>query len=139
MARTTGSRRLSVPDGEDGSPIACLLPNFDEYMIGYKDRSAMFPAAYSGKLAPRGNIAFNYTIIINGIAVGGWRKERKNDGVVIRTRLFRPLDDDEKDALICGCRAVWRISGDACFAVLNWNESHKRRNFHLGSQSHGTG
>ena len=89
----------SVPAGEDGPPIACLLPNFDEYMIGYKDRSAMFPAAYSGKLAPRGNIAFNYTIIINGIAVGGWRRERKNDGVVIRTRLFRPLDDDEKDAL----------------------------------------
>lgn len=89
----------SVSDLDERSPIACLLPNFDEYMIGYKDRSAMFPAAYSGKLAPRGNIAFNYTIIINGIAAGGWRRERKNDGVVIRTRLFRPLDDDEKDAL----------------------------------------
>jgi hypothetical protein len=68
-------------------------------MIGYKDRSAMFPAAYSGKLAPRGNIAFNYTIIINGIAVGGWIREKKNDGIVIRTRPFRPLDDAEKDAL----------------------------------------
>jgi hypothetical protein len=89
----------SIPAGEDEPTIACLLPNFDEYMIGYKDRSAMFPAAYSGKLAPRGNIAFNYTIIINGIAVGGWRKERKNDGVVIGTRLFRSLDRDEMDAL----------------------------------------
>ena len=89
----------SFPSLDERSPIACLLPNFDEYMIGYKDRSAMFPAAYSGKLAPRGNIAFNYTIIINGIAVGGWRKERKNDGVVIRTKLFRPLDSGEKDAL----------------------------------------
>lgn len=90
---------LSIPAGEDGPPIACLLPNFDEYMIGYKDRSAMFPVAYSEKLSPRGNIAFNYTIIINGIAAGGWRREKKNDGVVIRTRLFRPLDDDDKDAL----------------------------------------
>ncbi len=90
---------LSVPIGEDGPPTARLLPNFDEYMIGYKDRSAMFPAAYSEKLSPRGNIAFNYTIIINGIAAGGWRKERKNDGVVIRTKLFRPLDRDEREAL----------------------------------------
>jgi hypothetical protein len=90
---------LSVPAQEDGSPIACLLPNYDEYMIGYKDRSAVFPAAYSGKLAPRGNIAFNYMIIINGIAAGGWRRERKNDRVVIRAKLFRPLDSDEKEAL----------------------------------------
>lgn len=89
----------SIPAKEDESPIAFLLPNFDEYMIGYKDRSAMFPAAYSGKPAPRGNIAFNYTIIVNGIAAGGWRKEIKNDGVVIRMRLFRSLDDDERDAL----------------------------------------
>ena len=44
----------SVPAGGDGPPTACLLPNFDEYMIGYKDRSAMFPAAYSEKLSPRG-------------------------------------------------------------------------------------
>jgi len=89
----------SEPVLEGMSPIACLLPNFDEYMIGYKDRSAMFPAAYSGKLAPRGNIAFNYTIIINGITVGGWRKESRNDRVVVRTKLFRPLDGAEKDAL----------------------------------------
>jgi hypothetical protein len=89
----------SVPVLVDKSPVACLLPNFDEYMIGYRDRSAMFPAAYSGKLAPRGNIAFNYTIMINGITVGSWRRESKNDMVVIRTRLFRPLDSDEKEAL----------------------------------------
>ncbi len=101
------------PEGEDGSPIACLLPNFDEYMIGYKDRSAMFPAAYSGQLAPRGNIAFNYTIIIDGIAAGGWRRERKNDGVVIRTRLFRSLDEAEKDALTLAAERYGEFLGMA--------------------------
>jgi hypothetical protein len=96
---------------EDESPIACLLPNFDEYMIGYKDRGAMFPAEYSEKLSPRGNIAFNYTIIINGIAAGGWRKERKNDGVVVRIRLFRPLDGDEKDALSVAAERYGKFLG----------------------------
>ena len=48
----------SVPALDERSPIACLLPNFDEYMIGYKDRSAMFPAAYSGKLSSEGKHCF---------------------------------------------------------------------------------
>ena len=91
---------LSVPAGEDGPPIACLLPNYDEYMIGYKDRSAMFPALPEKPDSQAyGRIALNHTIIIDGIIVGSWRRERKNDGVVIRTKLFRPLDGAEKDAL----------------------------------------
>ena len=90
----------SIPAGEDEPPIACLLPNYDEYMIGYKDRSAMFPVL-SEKLDPQayGRIALNHTIIIDGIIVGGWRRERKTDRVVVRTKLFRPLDGAEKDAL----------------------------------------
>lgn len=113
----------SIPAINDRSPIACLLPNYDEYMIGYKDRSAMFPILPK-KLDSRGNIAFNHTIIINGITVGGWRRESKrneskkddnkgkdrkrkdtrkkdskDNGIVIKTRLFRPLDKAEKEAL----------------------------------------
>lgn len=91
---------LSITAQEDGSPIASLLPNYDEYMIGYKDRSAVFPVLpQKPDSQAYGRVALNHTIIIDGIIVGSWRRERKNDGVVIRTRLFRPLDSDEKDAL----------------------------------------
>jgi len=91
---------LSVPAREDWSPIACLLPNYDEYTIGYKDRRAVFPVLpEKADSQAYGRIAINHTIIINGIMVGSWRRERKNDRVVIRTRLFRPLEDGEKDAL----------------------------------------
>jgi hypothetical protein len=91
---------LSVPAGEDEPPIACLLPNYDEYMIGYKDRSAVF-RALPEKLDSQayGRIALNYTIIIDGVIAGSWRRERKKDRVVVRTKLFRPLDRDERDAL----------------------------------------
>ena len=90
----------SIPAGEDEPPIASLLPNYDEYMIGYKDRSAMFPALpQKPDSQAYGRIALNYTIIIDGIIVGSWRRERKNERVVIRTKLFRPLDDDEEEAI----------------------------------------
>ncbi len=94
---------ITAISDKDRLPIACLLPNYDEYMIGYKDRSAMFPVLpkISGS---QGNIAFNHTIIIDGIAVGGWRRESKrkdskDNGIVIKTRLFMPLDKAEKEAL----------------------------------------
>ena len=91
---------LSVPAREDGSHIACLLPDYDEYMVGYKDRSAMFPALpEKSDSQAYGRIALNHTIIIDGVIIGCWRRERKNDRVVIRTKLFRSLDDAEKDAL----------------------------------------
>jgi hypothetical protein len=90
----------SIPVWEDEPPIACLLPNYDEYMIGYKDRSAMFPALpEKSDSQAYGRIALNHTIIIDGVIVGGWRRVRKNDGVVIRTKLFRSLDDDEEETL----------------------------------------
>ena len=91
---------LSVPAREDGAPIASLLPNYDEYMVGYKDRSAMFPALpEKSDSQAYGRIALNHTIVIDGVVVGGWRREKKNDRIVVRTKLFRPLDDAEKDAL----------------------------------------
>lgn len=86
----------TLPVLDERSSIACLLPNFDEYMIGYKYRSAMMP---TGGLDFPGKIGLNHTIIIDGVVVGSWRKESNNHGVVVRTRLFRRLDDIEKDAL----------------------------------------
>jgi hypothetical protein len=69
-------------------------------MIGYKDRSAMFPAMpEKADSQAHSRLASNHTIMVNGIVVGGWRRESKNDRVVIRTKLFRPIDVDEKDAL----------------------------------------
>ena len=103
---------LSFPARENGSPIACLLPDYDEYMIGYKDRSAVFPALpEKSDSQAYGRIALNHTIIINGIAVGGWRRVRKNDRVVIRMKLLRALDDDEKDALSVAVERYGRFLG----------------------------
>jgi Winged helix DNA-binding domain len=110
----------SNPAREDGSPIACLLPNYDEYMIGYKDRSAMFQVLpEKSDFQAYGRIALNHTIIIDGVIVGSWRRERKNDRVVIRAKLFRPLDNDEKDALSMAVDRYGAFFGDAGFAILN--------------------
>lgn len=71
---------------------AYLLPGFDEYMLGYKDRTAALPTAYANIICPGGNGMFLSTIVINGQVVGTWKKVTKKDGVLITLTPFKKLN-----------------------------------------------
>lgn len=72
------------------SPKALLLPNYDEYIVSYKDRSSTIDAKHIDKTDPRGTL-FNNTLIINGKIVGTWKKAFKKDMVIIEVTPFKPL------------------------------------------------
>lgn len=57
-----------------------LLPGFDEYMLGYADRTAALPAEYADRIVPGGNGVFRPTVVAGGQVVGTWR-ERTGGGV----------------------------------------------------------
>src|SRR5687768_16953458 len=65
------------------SPTAYFLPNYDEYFIGFKDRSAI------GEVASRSNIDKSsptfiaHVIILDGQIIGGWKRTLKKDAVVV--------------------------------------------------------
>jgi hypothetical protein len=46
------------------SPAVHLLPNYDEYIVGYKDRSAAFDRRDTKMENPRDSIVFSHTILI---------------------------------------------------------------------------
>jgi len=54
-----------------------LLPGFDEYMLGYADRSAALPTAYAERIVPGGNGVFQPTVVSAGQVVGTWRAAGK--------------------------------------------------------------
>lgn len=58
--------------GEAQGPL--LLPGFDEFILGYGDRSAALPAEHAGKVVPGNNGMFRGTIVSGGQVVGTWRK-----------------------------------------------------------------
>ena len=89
---------ISTPPAKDLSSTVYLLPNFDEYIVGYTDRSAVFDASHTKKLDPRGNILFNYTIVMDGRVVGTWKRTLKKDAVIITSSLFTPLNTAETRA-----------------------------------------
>jgi hypothetical protein len=76
---------------KEKSPTAHLLPNYDEYFIGLKDRSAF--GALIGKFdLDANNPAFiAHIVIIDGQIVGGWRRTLKKDAIRIEFTLVVDL------------------------------------------------
>ncbi len=51
-----------------------LLPGFDEFLLGYRDRSAQLDPAYADRIVPGGNGIFRPTIVSAGRVVGTWTR-----------------------------------------------------------------
>jgi hypothetical protein len=63
--------RLAAAAKEAGGVL--LLPGFDEYVLGYADRTAVLPAEHFLKIVPGGNGVFRPTVVHRGRVVGTWR------------------------------------------------------------------
>jgi hypothetical protein len=94
----------STPPAKDLSQIAYLLPNYDEYIVGYTDRSAVFDASHTEKLDPRGNILFSHTMILDGRIVGTWTRTMRKDAIMITPNLFIPLNKAETRAFVASAK-----------------------------------
>ncbi len=84
----------STPPEQNLSQTAYLLPNFDEYTVGYTDRSTIFDALHTNKLDPRGGLLTN-TMVLDGQVVGTWKRTFKKNTVVIEANPFVPLGNTE--------------------------------------------
>ena len=69
---------------------AYLLPPFDEYIVAYKDRSAVFDPAYTRSLHT-GNGVFKPIAVVDGQVAGIWKREVKKNVVVLSVNPFNPL------------------------------------------------
>ncbi len=76
-----------------------LLPNYDEYIVGYTDRAAIFDSVHAQRLDARHNPLFNNTIISAGRVVGTWARKAAKDSVMISAKSFEPLSAPQTKAL----------------------------------------
>jgi hypothetical protein len=92
---------------EDGARPDCgygngiwLLPNFDEYTVGYKDRSAVFDVSNESKaMSARGHIPLENVIVLNGEIIGVWKRRMEKGSPRITTKTFEELDHDQQELL----------------------------------------
>lgn len=76
-----------------------LLPAYDEYIVGYTDRSAVFDKSTSTNMDSRDNILFTYIIVLNGQIVGTWKRTIKKDKILVSQNVFVTLTSEEEKAV----------------------------------------
>src|SRR3954454_17135429 len=77
---------------EGGDPEGWLaLPGFDEYMLGYKDRSLMASPDDLGAIIPGGNGVFQSTLVRDGRVVATWTRQLGARGLTVTVLPLRPL------------------------------------------------
>jgi winged helix DNA-binding protein len=90
------------------SPAAYLLPNYDEYIIAYKDRGAVHD---NSRATPRGNVIFNNTIIIGGRVAGTWQRTFKKNVVEVAVSAFEKPGKAGEKAITKAAKNYGRFVG----------------------------
>jgi hypothetical protein len=81
------------------SPQVHLLPNYDEYFIGFRDRSAIGKWV-SPLYLEENSVALNaHIFLVDGYIAGGWRRTIKKDRVLIEMTRLTALSRDQEGAL----------------------------------------
>lgn len=75
------------PDG-DG---VHALPGFDEYLLGYTDRTAALAPEHADAVVPGGNGMFLPTVVARGEVRGLWSRDRGRRAVRVTASPFTPL------------------------------------------------
>jgi hypothetical protein len=82
--------------GPEPSP-AYLLPQYDEYTVAYRDRSAVLDPAQTGVISSNG--IFYPILVLDGQVAGTWKRVIKKGEVSITLSPFSPLKKNEKKAI----------------------------------------
>jgi hypothetical protein len=101
------SRRVRGSD-----PVAHLLPNYDEYLIAYKDRDLV------GASHLPAQEAYTNQIVIDGQFVGTWKPIASKDGVRLDMKLRRAIDSAQARALQRAAADYGRFVGKAISTSL---------------------
>ncbi len=70
-----------------------LLPNYDEYVVGFSNRDAYWHPSIDGAGISRDNPLFSNTIVHDGKIVGTWTRTLGRETVSVSLSPFNTLDD----------------------------------------------
>ncbi|MCO4276368.1 winged helix DNA-binding domain-containing protein [Pseudarthrobacter sp. HLT3-5] len=81
-----------LDDGVPGQQSVLLLPGFDEFVLGYMDRSLVLAPEHANKIVPGGNGVFKKTVVARGEVIGTWARAGTSRSAAVVPELF----DDAK-------------------------------------------
>ena len=110
-----GSTYYLSPEAEEATiPATMALPPFDEFLLGYQDRSAQVPAQHAGKVMPPGGGTFLPTIVADGIVMGTWKRMTTARGIRVETVPFQSLNRRAEAGFARAAAATPHFSASHC-------------------------
>ena len=93
------------------STLTHLLPNYDEYFIGFKNRSAFGARLRAAGVEARTDALSAHILFVGGQIVGGWKRTLVGGTVVVAPSLLIPLGEPERRAVGVAARKFGRFLG----------------------------
>jgi hypothetical protein len=99
---------FTLPRGKKSTVHLC--PAFDEFIIGYKDRTAVLPKEHHKK-AISNNGLFWPVVLVNGMAQGLWKRTIQGGKLIITPELFQPLSKESKAEMTQAAKEYGKFLG----------------------------
>ncbi|MFF3038243.1 winged helix DNA-binding domain-containing protein [Arthrobacter citreus] len=92
---------MPPPKGADSARIqtAVLLPGFDEYLLGYTDRSAALASEHAPLTVPGKNGVFKPTLVLRGRVAGVWSRKTTRTSTEVTVLPFSPISSRDWNAV----------------------------------------
>jgi hypothetical protein len=99
--KTRGSREYWLPEpvspSRRGMAAAVLLPAYDEYLLGYQDRSHALDPRDAGKINLINGLA--RPILVSGRIRGSWKRVIAPEKIMVTINYFEPQNEDAERAV----------------------------------------
>jgi hypothetical protein len=92
------SRAAWLDEPHRGKVVVRLLPGFDPYLLGYRNRDLMVPRRYAKRVHPGGGM-LRPVLLVDGQATGTWKQKRREGDLVVTVEPFESLGGEVIDAL----------------------------------------
>ena len=147
VPRTIGGRDLFVTEAllDDAvrrrRPTPALparaLPGFDEFVLGYRDRTAQLDADHERLVVPGGNGVFANTLVLDGHVVGTWRRRELARTVDILASPFARITARDRRRLARSLDEFATFVGKP--SRISWSDGSSRGAAHLSRDLFDTG
>jgi hypothetical protein len=102
---------------------AHLLPNYDEYLIAYRDRDDVVGASRLAALAPNGSDVFAHSLIIGGRLAGSWTRTHGRESARVEVVSYRRLTPADRRAISAAAERYGRFMKQP----VTWTDGQLRR------------
>ena len=104
----------SAPQPGRAAGADFLLPNYDEYLIAYRDRDAVLDAGRARTFGSANSREYPHQVVLDGRVAGSWRRQMSERAAAVVVKPHKPLDQRQLRALAGQAEACGRFFGRPC-------------------------